>query len=604
MIDPATSSLIDLRRAVDSGDQLPTGEAMRALARRASAAATQSPADAMALARSLLARCPGVTIERVFVLEALSHVCCYAGEAPQALPLLDEAEQIVEALADDRERATIDLHRVQPLARLARLPEAALAALRAAEALGRLGDAPARARALLNLGAVERMTGRHQKAIDALDASLAACPHDQVLRGAVQSNRAEVLLDLDRFTEAELAFESARLGPGVDEETFADLLENDSDIELVDLNYLGEDVNPDPGTQSIFLVSIERRYRDQPSMDVIGADPASGLARGLGVVVALIDSGLDPTHPLLAPTLAPGAWNFVDGNADIRDIGDGLDNNTNSQVDEMVGHGTLAAGLVVRLAPEARLMPLRVLDSDGGTTAFRVINAIYHALDHGADIINISLGSLTDTEFMSEAVAAADLAGIFVVASAGNEGSSTVRFPAAYAPQGAMGISATDTTDLVAPFSNFGDSISLSAPGVSIVSLIPVAMGSYGEASGTSFAAPLVAGALAQLKSIAPIAPAAHLRARLLSAAEPIDALNPGFEGKLGAGRLDCFGAVSGVLPGRADLNADGRVDIDDLYLIHQSPRDLNLNGVANAQDRALLEAWLRRSERDESLRR
>ena len=63
-----------------------------------------------------------------------------------------------------------------------------------------------------------------------------------------------------------------------------------------------------------------------------------------------------------------------------------------------------------------------------------------------ADIINISLGSLTDTEFMSEAVAAADLAGIFVVASAGNEGSSTVRFPAAYAPQGAMGISATDTT--------------------------------------------------------------------------------------------------------------------------------------------------------------
>jgi subtilisin family serine protease len=335
-----------------------------------------------------------------------------------------------------------------------------------------------------------------------------------------------------------------------DEEEFVDDVRFDPAVDWAEPNYFGRDENPDPGTQSIFVASTGPRYRSQPSMAAIGADAAQRFSTGDGITVAAIDSGLDATHPMLAGRLAPGGWNFITGTPDIADVGDGIDSDGDGLIDESVGHGTMVAGLIARIAPDARILPLKVLDSDGLTNTFLMVEAIFYALDNGAHIANISMGTTRQTLVIDTALAEAKSAGMLVVASTGNEDDSNPRFPSGSSDEagsglGVLAVAALDDANRRAFFSNFGPHVSLTSPGVDITSTIPG--GGYGRANGTSFAAPMVAASAALYWSIAPDASAQQVRDRVLGFTIDVSALNPGYEGELGTGRLHALWAVSGV---------------------------------------------------------
>ena len=214
--------------------------------------------------------------------------------------------------------------------------------------------------------------------------------------------------------------------------------------------------------------------------------------RGSGVIVAVLDTGVDTAHPDLRDNLVEG-YNFVDKNSNVTDLD---------------GHGTMVAGIIaavannslgiVGVAPEVKIMPLKVLTSEGGNWVDLDL-AILYAVNHDAKIITMSLGGKytllgTTTE---AAIKYAYQHGCVLIAAAGNDNSSEPFYPAAY--DEVIAVSAVDQNDTRAPFSNYGNYIDLCAPGVDILSTM--LNGTYAYGSGTSFAAPFVAGVAALLLS-------------------------------------------------------------------------------------------------------
>ncbi len=338
--------------------------------------------------------------------------------------------------------------------------------------------------------------------------------------------------------------------PG-DEEEFTDVAVFDADVERIQPNYTGRDTRPDPDTQSIFVARTAAEYTNQPSIVVIGSDLVHGISTGAGVVVAVIDSGVDLQHEVLAPRIVPGGWNFVAENGDVQDRREGVDSNGDGFIDGSFGHGTLVAGLIARVAPEAGILPLKVMDSDGLTDTFNMVEAIYYAIDAGADLINLSMGTTVETFVLEEAVLEARAKGVIIVTSVGNEDtSSPVRYPAAYNASNVLAVCATDIHDVRAAFSNYGAHVDMAAPGVDVVSTAPD--NAYGETGGTSMSAPLVAGTVALVRAAFPDATPSSLRSRVTRSALPIDLLNDNYAGELGWGRLDAHRAVTdgGAQPG------------------------------------------------------
>lgn len=252
---------------------------------------------------------------------------------------------------------------------------------------------------------------------------------------------------------------------------------------------------------------------------------AQQLSTGDGIRVAVLDTGVDTSHAVLAGRLLPG-YDFVDGDTDASEAG--------VRGDEAFGHGTHVAGLIAKVAPGARIMPLRVLDSHGNGNAWVLADALLHAVDpdqnpqtdDGAQVINLSLGTLDRTGLMrtiaqlvtctppepTDTAAALDDPGYnddkarcarqrppVVVAAAGNDASSTLRFyPAAESAYGLISVAATTAAGTLATFTNRGNWIDIAAPGDAITSTIP---GGYATWSGTSMAAPMVSGSVALMLS-------------------------------------------------------------------------------------------------------
>ena len=306
-------------------------------------------------------------------------------------------------------------------------------------------------------------------------------------------------------------------------------------------------------------------YINQPATDVVWLDGARRLATGRGIV-AVLDTGVDVKHPVLRDSLVQG-YDFtrgVFGGSEMDDLDqststilDGmqststildksktlvlnqsttaiLDQSTSTILDQAreslppaFGHGTMVAGLVHLIAPTAKIMPVKVFNGDGSTTMSQIVDGIYWAVDHGANVINMSFSSTAASKELKKAIDYAGSKGVICVASAGNDGKNITVYPAGY---GVVGVGSTNNWLVRSSFSNFGSSVTVGAPGEGVITLFPA--NNYAAAWGTSFSAPLVAGGAALLVQLADKTNQSQA-ARALSAAWPL----PGQQ--LGAGEVN-----------------------------------------------------------------
>jgi type VII secretion-associated serine protease mycosin len=290
------------------------------------------------------------------------------------------------------------------------------------------------------------------------------------------------------------------------------------------------------GALSSAAISDDARRGEQWALDALAAERVWTVTRGAGQVVAVLDSGVDATHPDLAGQVLTGTDYVVPG-------GNGWS--------DSFGHGTHVAGIVAAvagnrlgvagLAPDARILPVRVLDYEGEGWDSDIASGVLWAADRGAGVINLSLGSTDAADAVRAAVAYAVSKGAVVVAAAGNERGSgnAVNYPAGFALPGEVAVAATTRTRVSASYSNTGAYVTLAAPGDDILSTY---RGDYEDLDGTSMATPYAAAAAALLRAAAPTLGPLDVVAALTATADDLE--TPGRDDATGAGLVDPVAAL------------------------------------------------------------
>ena len=293
---------------------------------------------------------------------------------------------------------------------------------------------------------------------------------------------------------------------------------------------------------TLTVSGADPRRPQQWELDLLRAETARAADDAAGEVIAVVDTGVDGEHPDLAGALVGGYSVF----------GPPADAATDQQ-----GHGTSVAGIaaaatgngvgISSLGGGASIMPVKVVAPDGTGTGSDVVVGILWAVENGADVINLSLGSSQDSPLLEAAVDEAADRGVVVVAASGNEyqdGNPTT-YPAAYPP--VIAVSAIGRSGGVADFSNRGAYVDVAAPGVDV--LTTAEGGFYGSFTGTSAATPFVAAAAALLRARFPELSARDVTNMLQSTAA--DAGSPGHDNAYGYGVIDPVAAL-GVAPAPA----------------------------------------------------
>jgi subtilisin family serine protease len=282
---------------------------------------------------------------------------------------------------------------------------------------------------------------------------------------------------------------------------------------------------------------------DQDAVIRVGATLAQTAASGNGVLVAILDTGIQLDHPAFSGHLAlPGIESgvSVSPGAERAEL---VDTNQDGIVDGALGHGTHVAGIVLAVAPLVRLLPVRVLDSDGVGTSFDVASGIVQAADRGAQVINMSLGMDRSSSAVQSAIHYARAHGAVVVAPTGNDQQAWPEFPASL-PE-VVSVAGLNENDQHAPFTNYGPGTDIAAPSVGILSTYWG--GVYARWTGTSMAAPFVSGTAALLISALPPGGGTPsvVEGFLLGGAYPLGDIDPDYAPALGAGRVDASGSMN-----------------------------------------------------------
>src|SRR5437867_10850672 len=321
-------------------------------------------------------------------------------------------------------------------------------------------------------------------------------------------------------------------------------------------------------------------YVNQPAASIVEIQNAqqSFNVTGTGVVVADIDTGVDPTHPVLQPVLVPGdGYDFTrnqPGGSELNDVAPSdfptyppptcssstcpapaqvnqstaavLDQSTAAVLDgngtpkkyAAFGHGTMVMGIIHLVAPTAQLMPLKAFHSDGTASLSDILRAIYYGVQNNANVINMSFDMKTSSVELQKALDYANKQNVICAASSGNDGTQEIVYPAAL-QNDVMGVASTTNQDTRSQFSNYGNAIVwVAAPGESIVSTYP--FNTYAAGWGTSFSAPFVSGGAALLHNLST---ATAQSGAALATSHAVPLTDPGMNN----GRLDLCMALGSV---------------------------------------------------------
>ncbi|MDQ1300921.1 MAG: family serine peptidase, partial [Chloroflexota bacterium] len=319
----------------------------------------------------------------------------------------------------------------------------------------------------------------------------------------------------------------------------------------------------DPDYQDPWLVYGPRAIHADAAWDVTRGDP--------NIIIAILDSGLDLTHPEFAGRIVPG-YDFVNNDSDP----------TDDQTHGTHVSGIAAAGIhngigMAGIAGDARILPVKALNNKGTGWWSDIARGITWAVDQGARVLNLSLAGTTYSQALYDAIAYANSKGAVVIVAAGNNGMSAPTYPASF--DNVIAVGGSDYDGLRMALSNYGVNVDVMAPGDSIWSAYPP--GGYGYLSGTSMAAPHAAGVAALLLSVNPNLTPDQIKDTLQTTATDMDA--PGVDIYTGYGLINAGAAVAAVTPAvfvtpttslaatlAGDLNANGLVDPGDTlrYLI------------------------------------
>src|SRR2546422_8121701 len=274
------------------------------------------------------------------------------------------------------------------------------------------------------------------------------------------------------------------------------------------------------------------RYPDQWALPKISWDQVYGVANPrFDTKVAILDTGVDATHPELTSVVVPG-WSVFDAD--------------DGRTDEN-GHGTWVAGIVAARTDNlqgiagvgyehVQVMPVKVLDPTGLGQDSDIIQALMWAVDNGASVILMAFSATGFSDALQDAIDYAWAHNVVLVAAAGNEAGNTATFPAG--DRGVIGVSATDQNDNIAPSSTTGGPVFLAAPGVDIVGTYP--NNSYVTWSGTSASAAIVAGAAALMRAVDPSLSNGVVVSHLARNADPV-----GTQDQTGNGRVQVARALA-----------------------------------------------------------
>ncbi|MCK6462116.1 MAG: S8 family serine peptidase [Planctomycetes bacterium] len=327
-------------------------------------------------------------------------------------------------------------------------------------------------------------------------------------------------------------------------EDVLDELDNDARVLVSEPDYSAESPEGDPADIPVLGGDVVASIPVQPELDALMLPAAHAISTGAGVVVAVVDTGIDPAHPAIVGHVMAGGYDFIGRDFDPRDQRNLRDDDGDGAIDEQYGHGTFVASLVLAVAPDAMILPVRVLDAEGFGTSSTVAAGIIWAADAGADVINLSADLPDAPEMVREAIRYARDRGALVVAAAGNAGGTDIAFPARFSD--VLGVTSVDATGVRPAFASVGSAVSLVAPGVSILGAVPMDLSPSGTVrwSGTSFSTPLVAGAAALVRAANPGLSPEALRQRLRATATSVDPMNPALAGQLGSGLVQPLAAL------------------------------------------------------------
>jgi len=329
---------------------------------------------------------------------------------------------------------------------------------------------------------------------------------------------------------------------------------------------------------TFFGSTVPSNYTTQAATSIIRLGDARTATHLTGSgVVAIIDTGADPNHPALSSILVPG-YDFtrdIAGFSELADLNPTvaaqlqqsstsildaqntlqlngsalailnqsstsiLDQSSTSILDSTLaefGHGTMTAGIVHLVAPTAKIMPLKAFRADGSSNLSDIIRAIYYAADHGANIVSMSFSMAQSSPGLQAAIQYALNKNVTMVASAGNDGSKTLVYPASYG--GVQGIGSSTNTDLRSTFSNFGSGVvTFAAPGEGVVTTYPGS--NYAAGWGTSFSTPMFAGAAALVLQARPTSKPGDITNALSKTKQISD---------MGYGRIDLYQSLITVV--------------------------------------------------------